>query len=185
MNACIDNKAESQWRETEDNMRTQEPPSSGSEETFSLPINLTEWVDASKLLDWVEEDVEQFDWQNPELVDYLKRNSGYRPKGMLCLLTYAYATQILSADEIVNRCYSDTVFRLICENKAPTVAEVRRFRRENRSLLKGMLLPLFIRVVKAKFDLGDILLPAGLKRYLMDNAVERLDTARHMDSNND
>ena len=120
MNACIDNKAESQWRETEDNMRTQEPPSSGSEETFSLPINLTEWVYASKLLDWVEEDVEQFDWKNPEVVDYLKRNSGYRPKVMLCLLTYAYATQVFSSDEIVNRCYSDTVFRLLSENKAPT-----------------------------------------------------------------
>jgi len=185
MNTCIDKKAESQWRETEDTMSTQTVPPSGSEDTFSLPLNLTEWVDETTLLDWVEEDVEQFDWKQPELVDYMKRNPDYRPKVMLCLLTYAYGTQAFSSDEIVNRCYGDTVSRLLCENKAPTVSEVRRFRRENRGLLKGMLVSLFIHAVKAKFDLGDILLPPGFKRHLLDNAVERLDIARHMDNTND
>ena len=153
-----------------------------TEGLIALPLDLTEWIDQCTLLDWVEADVEQFDWKHPELVAYLSQHPEYRPKSLLCVLTYAYAIQVYGSDEIVNRCYSDTVFRLLSENKAPTSAELRRFRRENRGLLKGMLVALFIRAVKRKFALGDILLPPGFKRYLLDSAVERLDIARYMDN---
>jgi transposase len=162
-------------------MRTNDEPVE-TEEQFSLPLDLAEWVDSCKLMDWVEEIVEQFDWKDREVADYLRRNPAYRPKTMLCLLAYAYATQVFGAEEIVRRCYSDTIFRLLCENHPPTVAELSRFRRENRGLLKGMLVPLFVRALKAKFNLGDVWIPPGLKGYLLKNAVERLDIARHMDN---
>lgn len=152
-----------------------------TEELFALPLDLTEWIEQCTLLEWVEADVEQFDWKHPELVAYLGQHPEYRPKSLLCLLTYAYAIQVYGSEEIVNRCYSDTVFRLLSENKAPAAAELRRFRRENRGLLKGMLMALFTRAVRQKFALGDVLLPAGFKRYLLDAAVERLDIARYMD----
>lgn len=152
------------------------------EEQFDLPLNLSEWVEKTTLLEWIEAEVEKFDWQNPELVDYLRRNPAYRPKALLVLLTYAYATESFSSEEIERKCYDDTVCRLICENDPPSASELRRFRRENRGLLRGLLLAVLLRAVRAKSDLGDALIPPGLKRYLLDSAVERLDIARHMDS---
>jgi hypothetical protein len=40
---------------------------------------------------------------------------------------------------------------------------------------------LFKRVLREKFELGDTLLPAGLRRYLVDAATARLDVARDID----
>ena len=162
-------------------MTTKNEPAAREEE-FSLPLDLTEWVEKTKLLEWIEEEVEKFDWANPELVAYLQRDPEYRPKMLLALLAYAYSTQIFGAEEIVRRCYGDVVFRLICDNAAPSGQEITRFRRENRGLLRGLLLAVFVRVVKAQFELGDAWLPPGIKRYLLNSAVERLNIARHMDT---
>ena len=56
---------------------------------------------------------------------------------------------------------------------------VRGFRRDCRGLLKWALVQLFKRALRAR--LGDFMLPAGLKRRLVDAAVMRLDLARQMD----
>lgn len=152
------------------------------EKQFSLPLNLGEWVEASTLLDWVEDAVESLEWNNPELTKYLQSHPEYRPKALLALLTYAYSTQVLAADDIVRKCETDVIFRLICRDQPPTALELKRFRRENRGLIKGLLIPVFVRAVKAKLCVEDILLPPGFKRYLLDQAIERLDLARHMDT---
>ncbi|MBI5386551.1 MAG: transposase [Verrucomicrobia bacterium] len=160
---------------------TTENAATENDEQISLPLDLTEWVEKTTLLEWIEEEVDKFDWKHPELEAYLSRHPEYRPKMLLCLLAYAYATQVFTADEIVGKCNAEVIYRLICQDNPPTQKEVTRFRRENRGLLKGLLVPVFIRALKSKFQLGDILLPPGLKRYLLDQAVERLDIARHMD----
>jgi hypothetical protein len=162
-------------------MKTDNGPAE-QEEQFSLPGDLTEWSNCCALMEWVEEEVERLDWQNPEVVAYLAQHPEYRPKVMLCLLVYAYATEVYATEEIVRKCYADTIFRLLCEGKAPNAQELIRFRRENRGLLKGVLTYVFMRTVREKYELGTILLPPGLKRYLLDNAIERLSIARHMDT---
>ena len=151
------------------------------EARFSLPLDVREWVGECRLLEWVEEEVDRLEWDSAEVLQYLEKHPEYRPRMMLCLLTYAYITQVLGADEIVRRCYSDTVFRLICENGAPTADAVSRFRREHRALLKSLLARVLLRALSERHELGREMLPAGLKRYLVNNAIERLDIARHMD----
>jgi hypothetical protein len=169
------------WRKDRMAMKTPEEPAVQDEE-FGLPADLGEWATPCELMEWIEEEVEKLDWKNPEVVDYLRLHADYRPKALLCLLSFAYASQVLGSEEIVRRCYNDTIYRLLCEGKAPRAQQLIRFRRENRGLLKGILTYVFIRAVREHFRLGTILLPPGLKRYLLDNAVDRLNTARHMDS---
>ena len=145
-----------------------------------VPWDLTEWVDKAALRQWITEEVESLDWNNPKVVAILRTYRSHPPKSMLCLLTYAYATAVFESDEIIRRCYSEESFRLISGGHMPeTTNVVSRFRRENRGLLKWCLAQVFKRAIKAKA--GDVLLPAGLKRRLLDSAVMRLNVSRHLD----
>jgi hypothetical protein len=145
-----------------------------------VPWDLTEWVDPAALRLWITEEVETLDWNHPEVVAILRTYRTFQPKTMLCLLTYAYATAVFESEEIVRRCYSDEGFRLIAGGHAAETADVvARFRRENRGLLKWCLAQVLKRAIRVKA--GDVLLPAGLKRHLLDVAVLRLNVARHLD----
>jgi transposase len=146
-----------------------------------LPWDLTDWVDKEQLLHWIKDEVGSLDWSNPELLAYLKAHPDYRPKTMLCLLTYAYAIGVYESEEMVRNSYEDEVFRALCESHPPTTNAIGRFRRENRGLLKWALEQLLKRALRARYSLGDMLLPSGLRRHLMDLALERLNMARHMD----
>jgi len=151
------------------------------QEKLSFPCDLTEWVDKKQLLQWIEEEIGGLDWSSPELLEYLEAHPEYQPKSMLCLLTYAYATGAYESDEIVRNCYEDKAFRALAQGRVPATNAIGRFRRDNRGLLKWALEQLLKRALRAKYSLGDTLLPAGLRRHLTDLAVERLNMARHMD----
>ena len=157
-------------------MQTTEP-----QERLVLPWDLTEWVEKRQLLQWTEQAIGSLDWSSPELLEYLRAHPEYQPKSMLSLLTYAYATGVYESDEIVRNCYEDAAFRALSHGQVPTTNSIGRFRRDNRGLLKWALEQLLKRALRAKYSLGDGLLPSGLRRHLMDLAVERLNMARHMD----
>jgi hypothetical protein len=55
-----------------------------------------------------------------------------------------------------------------------------RFRRENRGLLKYCLFELFKRAFRARFETAGSLIPAGIRRHLLEASVARLDIARQM-----
>jgi len=150
-------------------------------EKLHFPWDLSEWVEKRQLLQWVEEEVGSLDWSNPELLEYLKSYPNYRPRTMLSLLVYAYATGAYESEEIVRSCYEDAALRSLCQGSVPTPNVIGRFRRENRGLLKWALEQLLKRALRSKYSLGDTLLPAGLRRHVMDLAIERLNMARHMD----
>ena len=150
-------------------------------ERLSLPWDLSEWVAKDLLVRWIADEIQALDWANPELVEYLGAHSNYHPKMMLSVVTYAYATGVFESEEIVRACYSDPVFRSICTEAVPTAKTIARFRRDNRGLFKWSLAQVFKRALKAKFSLGEVLLPVGLRRYLVDAAIARIDLARHMD----
>ncbi|MBI4325171.1 MAG: transposase [Chloroflexi bacterium] len=152
-----------------------------SQEEWALPWNLCEWFDKAVLCRWIIEEVETLDWSNPEVVEFLRAHPSYQPKMLLCLMTYAYATAIYESEEIVRRCYSEETFRQLSRGRPPENATwIRRFRRENRGLLKWCLMRLFKRAAKTRLD--EPFLPAGLKRRLLDAALMRLNVARQIDS---
>jgi transposase len=148
---------------------------------LGLPWNLAEWIDKGQLLRWIEQNVANLDWDNPTLVAYLKTHPGFRPQMLLTLITFAYALGVYASEEIAELCYSDPTFRDICAKDPPSAKSILVFRRENRGLLKWILVELFKQALKERFSFGDTLLPPGLRRHLLDAAVTRIDIARHLD----
>lgn len=151
------------------------------EQRLELPLDLSEWCHKETLLAWIEQEVEALDWKNTELVNYLNAHPSYHPKSLLCLLTLGYATGNFESEEIVRLCFADETFRSLCPGAFPSPPELGRFRRENRGLLRWLLTEILKRALRSKFELGDGLLPAGLKAFLIETATVRLDIARHVD----
>jgi hypothetical protein len=157
------------------------PEKPAAEDRLEIPWDVSEWVDRATLQQWIREDLDTLDWDNPELVAHLRKYPAYRPKMMLRLLTYAYATACFASEEILEGCSSDPWMRALTEEGPPQLKDIHRFRRENRGLFKWTLVQLLNRLIRCKFKVGSQRFPAGLKRYLVIQATERLDLARHMD----
>jgi hypothetical protein len=151
------------------------------EDRLIFPLDLSEWMAKESILETITALIETFNWGNPELIKYLQSHSNYRPKMLLRLLCFAYATGVFAAKEIESSSFSDPFLRSTCESDPPQARDISRFRRNNRGLLKWLLAQLLKEVLKQKFALGERILPAGLRRFLMEAAVERLDLARHLD----
>src|SRR5215813_8592365 len=158
-----------------------EPQIADQSGRLGLPWDLSQWIDKKTLLQWVTEEIDALDWANDELVAHLHLHPDYRPRMLLTLLTFAYATGACESGEIAEGCYQDKTLRLICAGDPPTPTAIARFRRENRGLLKWSLAQLFKRSIKTRFELDDAFFPAGLRRHVMDVAVGRLDVARQLD----
>lgn len=149
-------------------------------ERFVVPWDLSEWVDRAELLRWTVEHVDTLDWANPGIARYLAAHPEARPKMMLQLITYAYATGSFSSPEVAALFYDDRPFGTLGWDKPPKPRSVAKFRRENRGLLKWALLQVLLSTVRSRFELPDRPMP-GLRRLLEHNAVERVDLARHLD----
>ena len=102
---------------------------------------------------------------------------------MLNTMTLAYATGIFGADEIARHCSADPEFRALRPKLPPLAADLKKFRKENRGILKWCLANVITTALKKQFVECEGLdtLPPGLRRYVVQNAIERLEIARHMD----
>ncbi len=80
-------------------------------EKFSVPLDLTEWIDAQTIRAWVKEEIDTLDWSNPELAKVLALHSNLRPRELLTILGYAYAVGIYESEEISRLCTTDRIFR--------------------------------------------------------------------------
>ena len=150
---------------------------------LSIPLDLTVWVTPAQLRDWIMSDVATLDWTSSDLLELLRRQPDFEPKALLNTMTFAYAIGVFGAEEIARHCSEDLEFRGVRPKLPPVAAELKRFRKENRGLFKWCLVSVITRALKSQFVEGEAsgMLPAGLRRYVVENAVERLDIARHMD----
>jgi hypothetical protein len=156
-----------------------EPPE--RTDRLEIPWDLSEWMDRKRLLQSLVEDIDTLDWSNPELIEFLRQHPEYQPKMLLQLLTYAYATGTFESERVEVIYNEEETFRSLNWRVPLRVTCIKRFRRENRGLLKWSLVQVLQKAFQKRFELGDRLLPAGLKRLLIENASERLDLARHLD----
>ena len=118
-----------------------------------IPLDLSEWVNREVLLAWVREEIEAMDWGNPELVKYLQAHPDFRPKNLLTLLSYAYATGVLESEEIIAALRQRPEFKELRVDAEPRAREMERFRRENRGLLKYVLVQILKRALQRKWEL--------------------------------
>jgi hypothetical protein len=158
-----------------------EQAATANERKFSIPWDISEWLDRSSLLAGVVNDVESLDWGNPDLRSFLQANPEFQLKLLLVLVTYAYAMGVCESEDVVDVYYGDAELKKMFPKAPPGPAAITRFRRENRGLLKWSIGQTFKRAVRARHDLGEISLPPGLKKALMDAASARIDVGRHLD----
>ena len=153
------------------------------QEDLALPLDLSSWVPSAQLSQWIMSSVATLDWTNAALMELLRKHPDFEPKALLNTMTFAYVLGVFSSDEIARRCSEDTAFRSVRPKLPPVAREIRRFRKENRGLLKWCLVSVLTCVLRTRFIEGESIeiFPAGLRRFLILNATERLDIARHMD----
>ena len=159
------------------------PTGTENEAELSIPLDLSQWVPCSQLGEWIKEEVGALNWNNPELLAALKRQPEHEPRAFLQTLTLGYATGVFGAEEIERHCSTDPDFRVLRPKCAPEPTELKQFRRVNLGLLKWCLVKVINRAGISQFIERDEIevLPPGLRRYIVENATERLDLARHMD----
>jgi hypothetical protein len=154
-------------------------------QTLVIPHDLSQWVPAALLRQWIMTDVAGLDWTNPEIMELLRRNPNFEPKALLNTLTFGYATGTFGAEEIARLCSVNPEFRTVRPKLPPEAEEFKAFRKENRGLLKWSLAHVITRALRTRFVDGETIehFPAGLRRYVVQNAEDRLELARHMDRN--
>jgi hypothetical protein len=158
------------------------PTAAAGSGDLQIPWDLSEVVEAKALNSWVREEIESLNWSNPALVAHLRAHPNYHPRMMLMVLTYAYASGVFESEEILRRCDADPLYREMCTEAVPeSLSALRKFRRDNKALLKWSLVQILKRCLAAPSQNQAVSVPAGVKRLLIENAVSRLDLARHMD----
>ena len=147
---------------------------------LTLPWNLGEWTEPANLRAWVEEEIATLDWGNPAVMEFLRQRLRYEPRKLLGLLAFAYLTGNFESEDIELHCRQDAEFKIITGGQwVPPSREITRFRRENKGLVKWVLAQVLKRALRS--HLGEVPLPAGLKRRVIEAAVIRLEYARQMD----
>jgi hypothetical protein len=168
-------------------MEMERPLQTAEQDELSIPLDLSAWVPVATLREWIMSSVATLDWTNAELLEMLRLHPDFEPKALLNTMTFALATGIFGADEIARSCSSNPDFRGIRPRLPPVVSDLKQFRKENRGLLKWALAGVITRALKTQFIEGESIdvLPVGLRRYIFENATERLDIARHLDRRDD
>jgi hypothetical protein len=159
------------------------PATRATDDDLSIPLDLSQWVPVSQLREWIMSDVATLNWASAEPKEVLRHNPDFEPKALLNTMALAYATGVFTADEIARRCSADIEFRAVRPKLPPLPADLKAFRKENRAVFKWCLTKVITRALKTQFVEGDSVedLPPGVRRYVVENAVERLELARHLD----
>ena len=125
------------------------------EEKLTISLDLGTWVSAAQLREWIMNEVAKLDWTNEGLLELLRKHPDFEPKALLNTITFAYSSGIFSADEIARCCSEDPEFRGVRPKLPPRAAELKRFRKENRGLLKWCLVNVITRALKTQFIEGE------------------------------
>jgi hypothetical protein len=147
------------------------------------PANLRMWFCDSALIRWIEQELNSLQRGQIQPSPAPPQSSENNTTSMLSVLVFGYASLIFGSDEIAGACRSDPAFQRLCQGHAPFPHELRSFRRHNRSALERILTGVLAQAIMRKFGLGSALLPVELNDDLRKHAAERLDLARHMDTN--
>jgi hypothetical protein len=164
-------------------LEVMEGPPVEIDEAVRLPSDLSEWVAKAQLREWIAERVNSFDWENPELEKILRQQPEFEPRALLSAAALAYLTGAFGAEEIVRACSRDPEFKPIRPKLPPRAEEFSTFRKLNRALIQEVLQHVIVKALWTQCVDGNdsAILPAGLQRMVTQNAMERLNIARHMD----
>jgi hypothetical protein len=146
-----------------------------------LPEDLRDWIPADVLLLWLGEELTDL----PALVETRSETNGLPAGRLVGLLAFAYTAGALETHTLLHRCATDPVFRFLGGNEPPSRGEIARFRFKNRDAIVRVLTGLLLRAVKRAGDRHHPV--SGTETYsdLRNVALERVNTARHLDAAED
>src|SRR5882672_2323060 len=116
-----------------------------------------------------------------------KRSPDFSPQMMLTLLTYCYGASLYGSRDIEWAIERDPTVRYICARVFPDWQSLRRFRRQNRDLLRQCLVYVLKQTWALKFDEGEAdyvgyeWFESELIELVNQTAANRLDFAVLMD----
>jgi transposase len=90
-----------------------------------------------------------------QLKEAARRSPGFRPQMMLSLLTYCYLSTVYGSRDIEWSVDRDRTIRYICARTFPDWQNIRRFRRQNASLVRQCLVHVLKQTWALKFDQGE------------------------------
>jgi len=107
-----------------------------------------------------------------------------RPQGMLILLTYGLARQIYSSAEMLNHAICEEALFDLCAGTLPEVAELQRFRQDNREIIEICLVHTLTMLVGRRIAAGRItrtnpqtIRAEAKRRIIMTAFVDSLEAA--------
>ena len=107
------------------------------------PGDLRQWLGTAELVKLVLEAVQKVDWSFPPLMTLRQQERRFRPQILLTLLSYSYASGLYESEEIEAGVYSDATLRYLAAKSFPDRRTLRRFRRQQRELIKQCLIHVF------------------------------------------
>jgi hypothetical protein len=136
-----------------------------------VPLDICDWISPATLTLWIREEVSKL---NGVVAN------GEIPKVLRTVLAFAYARGIFDSEEILRLSQSDPAFLELCGGVVFTPEQLLSVRHKERGVLVTLTVRLLTRAVAEKFKVATAELPPELKRRLHENAVDRLDNARHI-----
>jgi len=150
-----------------------------------LPSDLSRFLGERGLLNLTLDAVQTV---NPaRFVTGERKRPAHRPQMLLTLLTYCYAARIYGSRDIEWATRYDKTVRYICARSFPEWQALRRFRRQNRTLVEQTLACVFKQAWALKFEQGEAdyagydWFEFDLNREVNEAVKERLDVAALMD----
>jgi CheY-like chemotaxis protein len=136
------------------------------------PRDARDHVDSGTLVLWVQEAAGSLDGPS------LSSQPDSSTTGMMELLTFAYACNVLASDEVRADCEMNPAFRFLCHGSPPFASEITIFRRRNRPQLESAL----ARTLAGVMAHGQKHSLPATRPSLLGAARQRLDIARHLDT---
>lgn len=112
--------------------------------------SLQDWLPANHLARLIVETVERLDLRRIEDAYAGRGERAYRPKMLVALLLYGYATGVFSSRKLERACFESVVFRFITANTSPDHDTIADFRKRVLPDLPGI----FLQVLLVAKELG-------------------------------
>jgi transposase len=133
--------------------------------------SLQDWLRADHLARFVVEAVERLDLRTVENSYAGRGELAYRPKILLALLIYGYATGTFSSRKIERACLDSIAFRYIAANTSPDHDTIANFRKR----ILPMLPSLFLQVLLIARELGFL----TLGQISLDGSKIKANASKH------
>ncbi len=170
------------------NSMRQKPPIAADQTMYTergplrLPMDLRQWIPEEKLVEWINETVAANVHKEPSgPTETPQAAVTGRGKALLSVIVLGCTTGIFTSEDIARACQSEKAFASLCVGEAPFRQELEQFRRNHRAILEHVLTAVLLQAVKERYSKLEKL-PPGMEYAVRCRAVDRLDTARHMDT---